>query len=523
MRSKDRFRRGASSASALLALAIAGCANQVPAGPSQVNSTKNPQVALYTIQPPSPALVSVEFGPTTGYGQTTGEFATPAGGGPVAIEVAGMRANSTYHMRAVVRFPDGTDGTDQDHTFKTGSIDPAILPPRSVTIPPGASPQSGVELINPALSKIPNFLQAFATDLHGNVIWTYDYPDRDANSIIQPIKLLRNGHLGMLISWPSQFVFSPAQQSRLDLLREIDLVGTTIRQLTLDELNQRLKTAGYTFTLLDLHHDFLELPNGHWIVIGNTTKAFTDLPGYPGTTQVVGDALVDLDQNWNPVWVWNEFDHLDVNRHPMNFPDWTHTNAILYSPKDGNLLVSIRHQNWIVKVDYENGTGSGNVLWHLGNEGDFQLRNGTDPADWPYAQHGPAFQTDSTTGQFSLSIMDNGDDRAFATEVQCNVPGSPACFYTTVPVYDIDETAMTATLRFHQILPPAQYSFWGGGTTRLANGHIEYDLCTQPNNSAVIQEVTDDSSPKLVWQMNVANENVYRANRLPSLYPGVQW
>ena len=139
MRSKDKFRRGACSAFALLTLAIAGCASQVPVGPSQVTPTNNPLVALYTIQPPSPALVSVEFGPTTSYGQATGEFATPADGGTVSIEVAGMRANATYHMRAVVRFPDGTVGTDQDHTFKTGSIGPAVLPPITVTIPPGST------------------------------------------------------------------------------------------------------------------------------------------------------------------------------------------------------------------------------------------------------------------------------------------------------------------------------------------------------------------------------------------------
>lgn len=98
-----------------------------------------------------------------------------------------------------------------------------------------------------------------------------------------------------------------------------------------------------------LHHDVLPLPNGHWIVLTNTLQQFTDLPGYPGVTNVLGDVLVDLDTNLNPVWVWNEFNHLDVNRHPLLLPDWTHTNAVIYSGDDGNLIVSIRHQNWLVK------------------------------------------------------------------------------------------------------------------------------------------------------------------------------
>ena len=60
---------------------------------------------------------------------------------------------------------------------------------------------------------------------------------------------------------------------------------------------------------------------------------------------------------------------------------------MLYSPDDGNILVSMRHQNWVVKVDYEDGKGSGAVIWRLGEGGDFTLKNGVDPTDWQYAQH----------------------------------------------------------------------------------------------------------------------------------------
>ncbi len=57
----------------------------------------------------------------------------------------------------------------------------------------------------------------------------------------------------------------------------------------------------------------------------------------------------------------------------MNFPDWTHSNDMLYSSDDHNLLLSIRHQNWIVKIEYLDGQGSGKILWRLGEGGDFRL------------------------------------------------------------------------------------------------------------------------------------------------------
>jgi arylsulfate sulfotransferase len=147
----------------------------------------------------------------------------------------------------------------------------------------------------------------------------------------------------------------------------VDLTGTLIWQMTASDLNTALAAAtcaGCNITVVGTHHDFVLLPNGHLIVIATQE----DISG----TTVTGDVIVDLDQNHTPVWLWNEFDHLDVNRQPMGFPDWTHTNAVLYSPDDGNLTVSIQHQNWLVKVDYANGTGAGDILRETGLSGRFR-------------------------------------------------------------------------------------------------------------------------------------------------------
>jgi arylsulfate sulfotransferase len=89
---------------------------------------------------------------------------------------------------------------------------------------------------------------------------------------------------------------------------------------------------------------------------------------------------------------------------------------VIYSADDGNLIVSIRHQNWLVRMNYANGTGDGTIIWKLGYQGDFALMNAdvtadTNAADWFFAQHGPSFVSTNTTGKFSLVLFDNGDDR----------------------------------------------------------------------------------------------------------------
>ena len=169
---------------------------------------------------------------------------------------------------------------------------------------------------------------------------------------------------------------------------ELELDGTIVRQLTLAQLNTNLAASGYKDnqgnipTLLDIHHDIQRNPvTGHWILLANTTRTVSNDPGTSGPTLVLGDAVLDVDPNNNFAvdWVWNEFDHLDVTRHPFGIQDWTHSNALVYSADDHQLLVSMRDQDWIVKVDYNDGAGAGDILWRFGYQGDFTLVGGRSP------------------------------------------------------------------------------------------------------------------------------------------------
>jgi arylsulfate sulfotransferase len=474
-----------------------------------ITTTNNVQVAQYTISPASSAEVSVQFGLDTSYGLATWMQPTPAGGGPVSIYVAGMKAETQYHMRGVVQFADGTEFLDQDQTFKTGAIPAAQFLGITATSTAGTASQSGVELLALAGGNATASPLAIV-DLNGDYLWSYSPGPTVVGA--DPIKLLPNGHFLINFNGPG------GVDGDGSILQEVDLSGTLIWQLTSADLNSALAAAtciGCNINVTGTHHDFVLLPNGHLIVIAGTQR---DISG----TTVTGDVLIDLDTNHKPVWLWNEFDYLDVNRQPMGFPDWTHTNAVLYSPDDGNLIISIRHQNWLIKVDYANGSGAGDIIWKLGYQGDFTLIGGTDPTDWFYAQHGPSFVTKNTTGKFTLALFDNGDDRVFPSDVTCGTTGATPCLYSTVPILELDETARTATLIFNPIAPT--YSFFGGNAAVLSNGHVEYcESAGGPGVAGDIYEVTQDSSVQTVWHMFINGQYVYRGQRIPSLYPGMQW
>jgi len=128
-----------------------------------------------------------------------------------------------------------------------------------------------------------------------------------------------------------------------------------------------------------------------------------------------------------------------------------------------------------------------------------------------------------------MAVWDNGDNRVIDDSGDiCGAGGSsPAC-YSRAAVFQVDESAMVANLLWAD---PLQYfGVWGGSINQLQNGNIEFDLNApavppNPGDASQVQEVTQSSTPQVVWQMDITPvvETAYRAYRVPSLYPGVTW
>src|SRR5215469_7887504 len=136
----------------LLTLASLGCGSGSVAPPPTggVAATANPLVAQYSISHFDSGLSAwVEFGPDTNYGRQTSAVTSSSSvlaAQKVNVLVAGMKAKTTYHMRAHAAWPGGS-WVDQDQTFTTGAIPSTDFVPQFSVTKTG-SPAPGVELLS---------------------------------------------------------------------------------------------------------------------------------------------------------------------------------------------------------------------------------------------------------------------------------------------------------------------------------------------------------------------------------------
>jgi arylsulfate sulfotransferase len=481
-----------------------------------VTPTANPLVALYSVPPSAAGTVFVQFAAAGDHPawRNTDTRAVVAGKSTNFL-IAGMLPNTTYQMRSV--FSDGTASAPVP--FTTGAIPATVsFPTFTVPLPPGPGSDLDQDMIVQEPVGTPKTSPAlFATDLTGQVTW-YDNPsqaDFDPN-LPGTVATLAPGGTVLLVGGDTHRPFPTS----LNVLRETDLASNPLRETNLDAVNAQLTAMGheliYSFT-----HDAQRLPDGQTVVAALTERT-VNVGGTP--TDYIGQMVVVLDQNFQVTWAWDAFDYLDVNRGPtlgetvlpgvvgpasavprLPAVDWLHLNAVSLSPADGDLVLSIRHQDWVIKVDYRNGAGDGHVVWRLGADGDFAV-NSAGPNPWFSHQHNAHYIDDHT-----LILFDNG-----------NLPqASDPNAHSRGQVWSLDETTMTATLVLNADL--GGYSGALGAAQRLSNGDYSFTLGANgpvpppPRPPSHTVEV----SPTGVKSYDLAPATAeYRSYRVRTLYEG---
>jgi hypothetical protein len=411
--------------------------------------------------------------------------------------LGGLKAQTQYSVRHII---------DTGDTFLNGPIlsltTPEArtdLPAQDVILPPSPI-QSGI-LLQATIASNP-----MATDLNGNVIWYY--PGNLDFNVVGPFVLLSPDRGGYF--WGT-FLNTAGDQSQ-QILREFDLTGRTVLETNAARVNEQLVAMGKR-PIGAFHHDARRLRDGKVAVLGSVEQILTDVQG-AGPVDVLGEMIVVLDRNLQVVWAWDAFDHLDTKRlsttndtcpfggcPPLflaaSANDWLHGNALEQTP-DGNLLFSSRHQDWLMKIDYANGEGSGEIFWRLGKDGDFQL-NSTDPSPWFSHQHDAKFLPDNET----IILLDNGNLRRLA-DPAANSRGQ---------IIHLDEQNRTATLTLNADL--GDFSAALGSAQQLPDGNYHFNLGVLSDATSTALEVNAAGQP--VYELHVAAPE-YRSFRMSDIY-----
>ncbi len=359
-----------------------------------ISPTSNPLVALYSAPPSAGSsmyvAVTANWAPTLSWKSTAALPIVP--GESTNFLVAGMLPGTTYLMRHVLN--DGTASAPL--AFTTGAL-PTNLPFPTFTVQQPPAP--GTDLTQNTVFHFgvgPNgTVDTLATDLMGNVEWYYDPVANGFPSI--GVSVVPGGTVLLL----GGVLFGAADANTL---REIDMAGDTLRETNIDAVNAELAALGQ-HSIINFNHDAQRLPNGDTAVLAQSLRTI-NIKGKP--VQYKGDMVLVLDQNFQVAWVWDPFNWLNVHRLPTlreGPSDWTHANSISWSPADGNLIVSIRNQDRVIKINYANGTGDGHVIWTLGQGGDFRI-NSKAPSPWFSHQHDVHYINNTT-----LVLFDNGNTR----------------------------------------------------------------------------------------------------------------
>ena len=463
------------------------------------------------------------------------------------VPILGMRPNRTHTVRVIVTDENGSTNTSEPFELITDPL-PDDFPPIDVRISEPDRMEPGVTMFEPIYRSEDesgrDYHLLVAVDETGEVVWYFR-----AAQPVSDARRLQNGHLLY-------------RTGRAGPLYEIDMLGNTVSEWHTNRTpKDQVGSDSIHVDMETLHHETFETPSGHILGISTELRTYdnyptsdTDLGAPRATSEVLGDVLVEFNRQGEVLREVKLLDLIDPYRigydslgwggawsalfgeeetHPRR--DWAHANAVVMDESERSVIVSLRQQDAIVKIDWE----SGELVWILGNHNDWgpewqnYLLLPKGDLLWPYHQHAPMITPGGT-----LLMFDNGNYRARPFERP--MPSSES--FSRAVEYRINESDMDVTEVwsygglgdepfFARFLGDADWMRQTGNV--LINfGGLVSDAGGNPlvegagHNWVRVVEVTHDTPAEKVFELVIDDErpagwSVYRVERLPSLYPKV--
>lgn len=281
------------------------------------------------------------------------------------VPIYGLYPDTLNHVTLTL-----SDGSSTTLDIQTDPLPDDFILPTSVTYDANQA-TSDLFFYTPASA---GYTAAY--DLNGDVRWYL------TTANVWEINRLKNGNL---ILSSNRTVNAPYYMAGL---MEMDLLGKVYHEYVFP--------GGY-------HHDVYELDNGNFIVAGNN----------PSKT-VVEDYVIEINRQSGEVikeWDLSSVLPTDAGKSEnWTEHDWFHNNSVYYDHLTDAIILSGRHQDAVISIDYE----TGDLNWIIGDSTNWpeeMQRYFFTPIgenfEWQWSQHSAKVLPNG-----DLFIFDNGNNRS---------------------------------------------------------------------------------------------------------------
>ncbi len=566
---------------------LLGCDNRPPAATEQgsaadttppvisyviLNRNPNPtvpQAALLSLSTDEPTemTIRIDDGEQSWDATSSDGFATEH-----SLMVLGMRLGRMHHISAVVSDRSGNVSETPPLPLEMPPLPAHLAKPELIVRNP-ESMEPGVTMFNvfllPPGGEQPDDTKSalYIVNDRGETIWYY-HPDLE----VVDARRLSNGNL----------LYSTGDASRGV---EIDMLGNVVQQWHAVGTAQDVPEGSTPVEMGSIHHEISEMPSGNLLTLSSEVRVVQDFPtsdtdpdAAPGPASVIGDVIVEFSRDGTIVREWKLLDIVDpyrigygsldsgywvvryedliedVDAEPIR--DWAHANALIYDPSDDSYIVSMPHQDAVIKIDRD----TGELIWILGSPENWRepwssrRLQPVGDLEWQYHEHGP-----SLTPHGTLVLFDNGGPRAGAFQEELPMEQQ----YSRAVEFGIDE----ANMEVEQV-----WSYGGPGEEQFSSGFLgDVDWLPVTGNLLItdgarlpafdgimaetdeeeagqedadredeadepaeaeddpafwgrVVEVTHTQPAEKVFELHIRESEggaalIYRAERLPSLYP----
>lgn len=235
---------------------------------------------------------------------------------------------------------------------------------------------------------VPSTKRAYAFDANGDVRW---YSTRYNSHIF---KELTNGNLLYLTKKSND-------ADTYNVLLETDYLGKIYHRYDFSSSSAANDTGKSEGEMTVIHHDGIELPSGNFLLTVNDGSNYIE------------DTMIELNRETGEIEKTIDlkdilpeafYEDYDSTSREDGKVDWFHQNSVEYDEADNSIIISGRHQDTIMKIDYD----TSEIKWIMG-----------DSSGWPesYQKYFLKGDVKASGGQHAAIVLPDQDDNDETTDI----------------------------------------------------------------------------------------------------------